>query len=644
MPYVPPAGDSAWMQLDGGYAPPAGDQVIFVLGDSLVPVEIGCMVSLASVAPVEQACTVLAAIMSAAAEAGCQVSAVIVSAMVDSGCEVLRPHGIESVSLVVRGSSVPITASLSVVRRAGVVVDREIAVHRQEWQRLDSGVDLVLNMAAALVEAGCVVEREHAPLTPVEVGCVLVALDASAPAMHQVVSLPVVTVAGRVLASIAGLSLRASRDAHAITGSLDLGDPVEWAQITHGDQVHLTLAGRTVALRVTDRTRVREHGDWRYTVSVESPSVWLDAPYAEPLTTTTLSGRAATLAATLAGAVPLTWSTLDWTVPADGLPAAGQTPLALLRALAAAPGAVCTSTWEGGIVVAPEYPLPVPTWASAAPDLVVREAAEVLSATDDDDWRGGYDSYLLGAAATGADGGDLRLEAIDNDDGSKTVRAAAVPWDGTLALSHRGGPWVQLSLVGDQVRTETETVQIVDGVGRCRYPVQALTGTDWLEHELGALTAAADGQLTAATTGDSLVRVSYTTRARVWTIRDPQDEEVMVVAETAVGGTTSAVSVLVTRGSGTRRGEDLVDPLLTDERVARERGRNLIDAHSTRRQLITLTCPFTTLHDHGSLVEVREAADGPWRGMLRGQEVALAVGDDGTPTWETILAVEREAL
>ena len=642
--YTPPLGDTCTAALSGGYLPPAGDALQAHLGETLEVVDGGCELACLYADHVASGCLLRTAIAGGRAESAATFVCVVADERVEAAAEVWRPHAIEATTLVARGAAVSISAAVRMVRGPAVAVDRGCDLVRPEWLEVAGEVGVVLTLAADLVDGGCVLDRRHATLTPIETGCVLVALDASAPGLHQVVSLPATTIDGRVITSLIGLRLMASRDSHAVTGSLDLGDPVEWAAISHGDQVRLTLAGRAVSLRVTDRARVREHGGWRYTVSCESPSTWLDAPHAEPLTTAALSGRAATLAATLAGAVPLTWSTLDWNVPADGLPAAGQTPLALLRSLAAAPGAVCTSTWEGGLVVAPEYPRPVPTWPTAAPDLVVREAAEVLSATDDDDWRGGYDSYLLGAAAAGAESsGDLRLDVIDNDDGSKTLRAAAVPWDGSLTLSHRGGPWVQLSLLGDQTRTETETVQIVDGVGRCRYPVQAILARDWLEHELGALTAAADGQLTSATVGDSLVSVSYTTRARVWTILDPHDEEVMVVAETAGAAAGAGVSVLVTRGSGDRRGEDVVDPLLTAEPVARERGRNLIDAASTRRQIVTLTCPFTALHDHGSLVEVREAADGPWRGMLRGQEVALAVGDDGTPTWDTVLTIERES-
>lgn len=643
MDYAPPIGNQIRLQWLAGYVGPGGNALQLGFGLPLTEVGAGLEIPAPYASGIDGGCIIRSAIVEGMVGAAVELATRIFESELDLGVEIYRPHAIESTCLIVRGATSPLTAACLIVRGPGYQVERSCEIVRQEMLQIDSGLVVLRTLAAALVEASCLIDARHAALTPVETGLVLVTLDASAPGLHQVIDLPVVTVGGRILTSIVGLQLSANRDQHAITGSLELSDRAEWAALAEGDALSCTLAGRAVLLRVFDRKRNRTHGDWRHTIELQSPSAWLDAPWAEPLTAATLSGRASTVAASLAGSIPLSWQTVDWTIPADGLPAAGQTPLALLRTLAAAAGAVLCSTWEGELLVAPEYPLPVTAWPTTLPAVLIREADEVLAADDDDDWRGGHNAILVATSSANAQTGDIRLEAIDNDDGSKTVRAAAVPWDASIRLSHRGGSWVQLALAGDQWREETETVQIVDGQGRTRQPCHQVLASDWLEHELGALAASEDGLITSATAGDSLLAITYRTLARCWTLRDQRQEEVMVVAETDDQAAGAGISVLVTRGAGDRRGADVVDPLLTDVAVARERGRNLIDAGSTRRQIVTLTCPFAELLDHGALVEVREAADGPWRGLLRGQSISLAVADDGAPTWDTVLTIEREA-
>lgn len=657
MSYTPPSGDNTWLDLSGEYTPPAGDQAAMVLGDEYVAVDGGCVLWLTYAERVDSGFPLVTAIASSEIESLCAVLTSISSGDIDGGALLVRAEMVEGVCQLVRGEARSITAVCSLVRGNAVPVDGGCVFSREWLVEVDTGWLLAVASVSTEIDGGCVLDCSHLDMTPIEVVFSLATLDGSQASALIETGLPTINLTGTVagvqsplvqtgtLGSLISLQLTASRDQYAVTGSMELADAAEYLACEHGADIEFTMAGKTVRLRVTDRRRSRSHGDWRYTIDLQSPAAWLDAPYADPVTDETMSGAASALATQLAaGVAAITWQTVDWTIPSDGLPSAGQTPLSLLRTLAAAPGAVLGSNWDGGLTVAPEYPLPITAWAGATPAIAISEAAEVVGAEDDDEWRGGYNAYLLTTSDPDAATGDLRIDTVDNDDGSKTIRAAAVPWNATLSLSHRGGSWVQLALAGDVWREETETVQIVDGEGRTQYPCRQVLATDWLEHELGAITASEDGLITSAATGDSLLSITYRTLARTWTMIDSRDEEVMVVAETGDQAAGAGVSVLVTRGTGDRRGQDVVDALLTSEAVARERGRNLIDAACSRRQFVTLTCPFEGLYEHGTVVEVREAADGPWRGMLRGQSVAIAVADDGTPTGDTVLTIERATV
>lgn len=53
-------------------------------------------------------------------------------------------------------------------------------------------------------------------------------------------------------------------------------------------------------------------------------------------------------------------------------------------------------------------------------------------------------------------------------------------------------------------------------------------------------------------------------------------------------------------------GDDIVDELLSTQDVARERGRNELDEHSTNKSEKTLDVPFENLISIGELVEVAD--------------------------------------
>ena len=258
-----------------------------------------------------------------------------------------------------------------------------------------------------------------------------------------------------------------------------------------------------------------------------SPAALLGEPYSAPIEGE-LSGLASSLAATLAGSVPLSWQTVDWAIPPATWIASGETPLALLKQLAGAVGSVVQSRPDGGLVVLPAYPVSLPAWPTATPDLTLTEILDCFSTGATPDHRLGYNRYLLTDRMASSD--SLRLEETGLTATTKEVRGYQVPWTGDFALIHTGGDWVQIEDLGIEERQETETVEIVAGAGRVRYPLHSVVALEWQQTNLGSLTTGEDGAIQAAIDGQSLVRLTYTTRCRRWRVRDPRNEQLQLVA------------------------------------------------------------------------------------------------------------------
>ena len=101
------------------------------------------------------------------------------------------------------------------------------------------------------------------------------------------------------------------------------------------------------------------------------------------------------------------------------------------------------------------------------------------------------------------------------------------------------------------------------------------------------------------------------------------------------------IAVIVERPPGDRQGPDISDPLVTSVEAARERGRNEIDRASTNRELVQSNGVLTTWIRPGAMVEVMDAEQHAWRGMVR--SCAIVVNRDGDSVTASIsLETERE--
>lgn len=101
------------------------------------------------------------------------------------------------------------------------------------------------------------------------------------------------------------------------------------------------------------------------------------------------------------------------------------------------------------------------------------------------------------------------------------------------------------------------------------------------------------------------------------------------------------ISIIAERSPADRTGDDIVDPLLTSEAAALERGRNEIDAGSTDRSLVTVNGPHRRWIQPGALVKCH-GQRATWPGIIT--RCAITITRDGDSfTADRSLEMEREA-
>lgn len=302
----------------------------------------------------------------------------------------------------------------------------------------------------------------------------------------------------------------------------------DFAAIGIGDTITLALGLETFVLVVDGKTLSRTSvAEQRMELTAVSPVALFDAPFAGTIRyyeAGAVSARAAV--EFLIGSVD--WSLPDWIIPAGRLMLEGATPLAAARNIVAAIGGIVESNPDGTVVCRHRHPVSIPQYGQA---IVAHSLfdADVMSAQAQIAPMRGYNRVTIaneeGGAGTSAD----RIEYVaDADDAYRGTVRAYLASQRAVVLAHTGHPSTVIATLGAITRTETETVEFIEGQASTRYPVTAIVNLAWQHPGLGDVTASGQS-LMAATSGYSLLRITYTTTSLDWRVALPIDEEVQFV-------------------------------------------------------------------------------------------------------------------
>jgi hypothetical protein len=302
----------------------------------------------------------------------------------------------------------------------------------------------------------------------------------------------------------------------------------DFAAIGIGDTITLALGLEIFVLVVDGKTLSRASvAEQRMELTAVSPVALLDAPFAGTIRyyeAGAISARAAV--EFLIG--PVDWSLPDWIIPTGRLMLEGATPLAAARNIVAAIGGIVESNPDGSVLCRRRHPVSIPQYGTATVAHSLFDA-DVMSAQAQIAPMRGYNRVTIANEEGGAGASADRIEYVaDADDAYRGTVRAYLASTRAVVLAHTGHPSTVIASLGAVTRTEIETVEFIEGRTSTRYPVAAIVNLAWQHTGLGDVTAA--GQtLTAATSGYSLLRITYTTTSLDWRVALPIDEEVQFV-------------------------------------------------------------------------------------------------------------------
>ena len=333
------------------------------------------------------------------------------------------------------------------------------------------------------------------------------------------------------------INIEASRDQYCMSCEVHLSGQDYYSQVEILDDLDITVGGVAYEFFVESKKRTRKHGSTDYVITGLSKSALLDAPYSSPITEE-FSGLASTIVRGLASGYTVNWNTVDWVIPPDTLLPADQTPLQIIRDIVKAVGAIIQTEPNGEITIEPAYPITLNpavsfNWYGVTPDYILSDAFNFFSTNEDYEHKPGYNRFVIGDELT--EESNITIEEESLTKATKRVRVYQVPWQDNFIFNHTGGDWVSYESEGIENRIiQEEIVEFVNGVGQTAFPIYFHNSPldDWLEADLGVIISFdEDGTLRSTIEGESLLKITYSTRCRMYYVVDFEDEQVQLTVD-----------------------------------------------------------------------------------------------------------------
>lgn len=341
----------------------------------------------------------------------------------------------------------------------------------------------------------------------------------------------VVTVSG---VRVRPIAVRIVEDVNQVadTATVEFAQPPPPGAITEGAPVIIHILGITYIFLVEHYARNREFGAHTCTLTASHQAHRLQARYSHPVRGA-LTGLASALATSLCGTIPLSWRMVDWLVQPLRWQATGEAPLDLLRNLVSAAGGVLTSARDGTLIAMSWPPVSPPGWQGKA-KANVDSMSSIYTLADDEDQRDRFNQFTVTDEIPATD--QFRIdEDTDKKRGAHTeVLVYQTPWDNAFDVSHRGDTGlVVLQALGVEERViDEELIEIRGGEGRTQFPIYELIRMRWNKTDLGSIKHSEDGRIETGIDGESLLFLTYRTRARRYKVYmgPGEPEPLMLVA------------------------------------------------------------------------------------------------------------------
>ena len=303
--------------------------------------------------------------------------------------------------------------------------------------------------------------------------------------------------------------------------TLQTSDAAEFASLELGQALSITVMGETFNLIVDSKTLSRDPVP-TYAISALSPVALFDAPFAQ---TTEIYSEvpvdARTTVESLIGSV--SWLLPDWWIPELAL--TGLTPLSAARRIIEAAGGVIESLPDGSVQCRLLHPVNVPDYESASAAFELFDD-EVFQSSSNYQALSRFNRVTLSNETASTTENTDRLEQVVLEDASKEVRAY-LSRTRPVTLVHSGHPSTQITALGSVSRTETETVEFVEGQAQTAYPVAAIISITWQHTNLGSVTF--DKQTLKTQSGYSLAVINYRVDYLAWAVDSVEEVQFILV-------------------------------------------------------------------------------------------------------------------
>lgn len=321
-------------------------------------------------------------------------------------------------------------------------------------------------------------------------------------------------------------TLETSEGSFGWTCTVALSSPQDRHKFSVNKRMYINLQGDTYVFVVDSVLRSRtpidaSDGEPNETVQVTglSPTAVFSAPRANTVTRNWTRQLYVTniLAELLGEDYPVQWDVLDWVIPANRYGISSASPMECLQEVVEACGGVVGTLPNGVLHVRYLHPTPVDTYGPLTAQSVITEDVDVFSSSEQYSAVKEYNAFRVMDAPAAADNVVIEYESITATTGY--VRVYPTPWNEAVGLRTTTAPIASVVAGTDvtEIRSETETVEVVDGKASVKYPVYTVENVEFIGKNLLGVTVAPESTevtTTHSTEKYSLLKITYTTRCR----------------------------------------------------------------------------------------------------------------------------------
>jgi hypothetical protein len=308
-----------------------------------------------------------------------------------------------------------------------------------------------------------------------------------------------------------------------------VSDVESWSNCQVGELITITIGTDNYVFEIDSRDRVTKFGENQYTVHGRSATLKYGEG-AEPIYNTWGATSAHAVIDELVD-TPVSITTLDWNIPADVLASDGETPMGVITRLAQAAGGIVYTTCDGILKVVPKHKVAPADYVISATDYSISDLDDIYSITESRTKKPGYNQVeVTNEPESSSDSITIEVSDIDKASLTATAKVTIFPFVPTLELqsSHLG---VTIpSSTTEIVEEHIDQIEIINGAGSVQKPVFQLLSYEYIDADMGTLTA--NGvTITTAQKGTTLAKVTYSTKYHEFIVTATEAESTQIYTE-----------------------------------------------------------------------------------------------------------------